>query len=997
MFAGINYVITGAKTNRLKRSSASPGYASDWLPQSPLFLINPAQFQPVLPSKKRLMNMAHFVYPAIANSGQAATAYPAAQPAYVAAAPQAAYATAAPRAGQTYDSYQTAHAQQYAYTTRTPVAVTPTAAYDQSKAYYQPTQAASAYTAAETHYQAAKPAYTTSTYNTTQRQASSQKPQVQVSSTPAGTYVYPATTTPAVTTYNNPTTYATTATSSSYSGYDAALYSAATNYYQQQQAAKAAGGWSGFKKQNTFGQNKQKPKGPPKQPQLHYCDVCKISCAGPQTYREHLEGQKHKKKEQAMKQGLPSQPGSRGQNQLRCELCDVTCTGSDAYAAHIRGSKHQKVLKLHTKLGKPIPSTEPVVVSSNTQPALSTTAKANTTTTPTSVTMGAKVLPKAKPEVPVKKVLHTPKITFVGGTQLKTTGVKTEEVKAEPKVETSSSTSSLSTPEAKVSDEKIDLLEDKDVQPVGFEYIDEIKNDQGKTISFHCKLCECKFNDPNAKEMHMKGRRHRLQFKKKVDPTLLVEVKPSIRVRKAQEEKLRRQAQKEEYWRRREQEERWREEMRMEEEMYWEERRRYEEEMDYYEWQRRQGRPGPVPPRPFPPMPPSGPGMLRKPETMDDRHVMSKHASIYPNEAELQAVQNIVSCCEKALKLVSDYLAESDAPKTMEVDKEKDAAKKDGEKDGEKEESPAAAAPRVLKGVMRVGVLAKGLLLHGDLNVNLVVLCAEKPTRTLLERVADGLPKQMATVTEDKYEVKRCVEEAAIIVSNDTEPKTSCTITLTSPIMRETATAEASGETVSTKDPPDVLDRLKCLDALAALRHAKWFQARANGLQSCVVVIRILRDLCQRVPTWTPLNEWAMELLAEKCVSSGGANMNPGDALRRVFECIASGILLPGNPGLYDPCEKDPTDAAQSLTNQQREVITASAQHALRLIAFRQIHKVLGMDLLPPPRSNRYYSRKRRRTNSAGEAAEDGGEKKEKKEGEEEDSSMDPAASQTSA
>lgn len=45
---------------------------------------------------------------------------------------------------------------------------------------------------------------------------------------------------------------------------------------------------------------------------------------------------------------------------------------------------------------------------------------------------------------------------------------------------------------------------------------------------------------------------------------------------------------------------------------------------------------------------------------------------------------------------------------------------------------------------MRVGVLAKGLLLHGDLNVNLVVLCSEKPTRTLLERVADALPKQIA-------------------------------------------------------------------------------------------------------------------------------------------------------------------------------------------------------------------------------------------------------------
>ena len=45
---------------------------------------------------------------------------------------------------------------------------------------------------------------------------------------------------------------------------------------------------------------------------------------------------------------------------------------------------------------------------------------------------------------------------------------------------------------------------------------------------------------------------------------------------------------------------------------------------------------------------------------------------------------------------------------------------------------------------MRVGVLAKGLLLHGDLNVHLVLLCSEKPTRTLLERVADCLPKQLS-------------------------------------------------------------------------------------------------------------------------------------------------------------------------------------------------------------------------------------------------------------
>lgn len=37
-----------------------------------------------------------------------------------------------------------------------------------------------------------------------------------------------------------------------------------------------------------------------------------------------------------------------------------------------------------------------------------------------------------------------------------------------------------------------------------------------------------------------------------------------------------------------------------------------------------------------------------------------------------------------------------------------------------------------------------------------------------------------------------------------------------------------------------------------------------------------------------------MELLVEKAISSASGPMSPGDALRRVCECIASGILLPG-------------------------------------------------------------------------------------------------------
>jgi len=90
-----------------------------------------------------------------------------------------------------------------------------------------------------------------------------------------------------------------------------------------------------------------------------------------------------------------------------------------------------------------------------------------------------------------------------------------------------------------------------------------------------------------------------------------------------------------------------------------------------------------------------------------------------------------------------------------------------------------------------------------------------------------------------------------------------------------------------------------------------------------------------------------VELLCEKVISSAGDPLTPGEALRHTFEAIASGLLLPGGAGLVDPCEKEPTDALAALTRQEREDITSSAQHALRLIAFRQIYKILGVDPLP--------------------------------------------------
>ncbi|CAI5799246.1 zinc finger RNA-binding protein-like isoform X2 [Podarcis lilfordi] len=696
---------------------------------------------------------------------------------------------------------------------------------------------------------------------------------------------------------------------------------------------------SSYTKRPQYPSKPLKPKGPPKQPQLHYCEICKISCAGPQTYREHLEGQKHKKKETALKTG--SQAGGSGlrgvQTQLHCELCDVSCTGADAYVAHIRGAKHQKVLKLHTKLGEAHPFRR----------AHDAQRLSNSTPSP------------SKP-LSAKKPLGQAKLLFPGAGKAQVTSAKPEGAEGvSPKAARPADGSPLSSS----GDGLRDLL---DVQPVGHDYVEEVHNDKGKMVRFHCKLCECSFNDPNSKDMHLRGRRHRLQYKKKVNPDLPVEIKPSNRAQKLHEEKLKKQQLRSLGKRRREEEQRWHLEMRRyEEEMYW---RRVEEEQLYWEEQQRRHLAADWPPpplmgRPGVPVPPLLP--TRRPDSSDDRHIMTKHSSIYPTEDELQAIQKVVSHSERALRLVSDWLTEQETEK----------------EEGSKEKGKANDPPRLLKGVMRVGVLAKGLLLRGDRNVRLILLSAQKPTLALLQSITEQLPQQLEKVTTDSYEVLSNSEEANIVIASCREPQMQVTVSLTSPLMREEAAADAETSPEPQLDSAETLNKDKCLESLAALRHAKWFQARANGLQSCVIIIRVLRDLCQRVPTWGALPDWAMELLVERALSSATGPLGPGEAMRRVLECLATGMLLADGPGLQDPCEKEPVDALQSMARQQREDVTASSQHALRMLAFRQIHKVLGMEPLallknrPGP-----HNRKRRRDI---EEETEGEGKKDKKEGEE--------------
>jgi len=62
---------------------------------------------------------------------------------------------------------------------------------------------------------------------------------------------------------------------------------------------------------------------------------------------------------------------------------------------------------------------------------------------------------------------------------------------------------------------------DDNVEPIGIEYVKRLKSEDGNT-RFFCKICTCTVGDPASREQHIRGKKHKMAYKKKVDPTYVV-------------------------------------------------------------------------------------------------------------------------------------------------------------------------------------------------------------------------------------------------------------------------------------------------------------------------------------------------------------------------------------------------------------------------------------------------------------------------------------------
>ncbi|CAF1161055.1 unnamed protein product [Rotaria sp. Silwood1] len=380
---------------------------------------------------------------------------------------------------------------------------------------------------------------------------------------------------------------------------------------------------------------------------MYYCETCRIACGGHATYQAHLNGSKHKKKELVAQNQQTSINISTktGVNIFRCELCDITCTSSDAYKAHLDGSKHEKAMKLHRKLGKTIPSIEPQILNN-----ISTSSQMNTNTQ-----------------------------SIINESQ------------------------TLSNDEQKIS--LLNLFENN-IKPIGEEYIETTYDNTNKPILYHCKLCACKFNDIKGKDMHLKGKRHRLSYKKKVNPNFIVDNNTNNKLTNTKQKQINNQQSNDNY-----------------------------SNVEYINTQQ------------------SINSNNQSDIDDDTKCLMMLHQQIIPTPNLLNIIEQYVSTVESALKSCSEQLQTSNTSSII--------------TNSSTSETNPNQSPLI--GVSRIGLLGKSLIIKTDRLFHIVVICAEWPTKKLFQTIAAILSDNFDDTWKDKIQVQYQIDKETIELQTNTE------------------------------------------------------------------------------------------------------------------------------------------------------------------------------------------------------------------------------------
>lgn len=601
---------------------------------------------------------------------------------------------------------------------------------------------------------------------------------------------------------------------------------------------------------------------------------------------------------------------SKSQCILLCPVCRIFTVSVNAYYSHIKGVKHKREVQLREEKDLPALSIVPEFVNTN-------------------------VVPQLREAVIEEITLFESK--------MKMDPDKWAEEQA-----------NRPGPGPSKAAEKLDDM-DAFQKPIGVDFIEEVLNESGKTVCYMCTLCEVRFNDANAKDSHLIGRKHRITYKKKIDPALIVmEVKSD---RKLVEQMRQWEA---------------RAENNIDNALYSQDVNLFDVNWaQFFEWHIEDLQ--------------EDLQTLKTQLTANDsfsrtvsdwlvhyrynaiaapRQMMaSLHEAVCMVEVACLSVAEVINSA--FMGLTQGDLDEERAEKSQSIDLEKfqqmvdsnefidclsQYEKKQLQQSQEKPLPPPMLRSNVMKFV-RVRSLGKGFLLADDDLVDVVLYCNFFPTsqlKTIYETVLAAYLNSVQSKFTFELAKEQSEKAAFVLVAKSLSSEEQFQMSIR---------ASFTAGFIRNCHPPlvnsvrDLLDREQCLDALCEVRRVRWFKEKVMCPEmECIVfpffqyTVRILRSICKANSALKNIPEFCIELVIVLVCNTHDFWQAVVPVIRYFFEVLASGLLFPKiGVGIGDPCQHNFPSCFAYLSIQERENYTKAVQDIVLLIKTEQLSKVLSV------------------------------------------------------
>jgi len=282
--------------------------------------------------------------------------------------------------------------------------------------------------------------------------------------------------------------------------------------------------------------------------------------------------------------------------------------------------------------------------------------------------------------------------------------------------------------------------------------------------------------------------------------------------------------------------------------------------------------------------------------------LLKRTQELTPNNAEQQAVQNLVTKVES----VVESLILAPQGLTIPVDE-----------------------------VRSVGSYKKGTMLAGHPVADLVVILKETPSAADIEGLSGKVQEKLKEHDPSDDFPTQANEGGFNTTSSEGALVRVLVTTLPKNLFRV--------------DPEKHVDVKLLEGALATIRHARWFEENASHT-TIRVLVRILKDMKKRFLGLSGLTPWLIDLLAFRSATVPGNTRDPlpiNAAFRRSLQLISSGCFLPGAVGILDPCESGQVRAHSVLSLEEQDVLCMNAQTLLRTLSHGAFNEILGIEGMP--------------------------------------------------